>query len=328
MHHVLIQCAAQVFPPPQGHQRLALWQTPPMQAGIKSMWQHYRDWKRARQQHPGNPLFISRCYHTFKEAHKAFRRAGKAARKHWFYSRLQDLQAAAASKDSRALHAGVRTLAPKRIQQKVQLRNEDGHLQDPTIQVRQLEQHYRKLYATDDGTEIEGAPRAPIQIMLKAEEMAEAIASLSPHKATPPGLATNSLWKVNADIVAPTLCTWMMQWTEIPALWKNAWLALVPKIPRPLSPKNLRPIGLTESSGRAYASILQAQLRPFAEAFLMDGAQFAYLPGRNAAQAIHRASNFHWIYLVPLICWIGGFWIEHFWQHRCVRVKDFDKDAS
>eukprot|EP00439_Symbiodinium_sp_Y106_P056973 s2801_g8.t1 len=290
MHHVLMQCAAQVFPPPQGHQRLALWQTPPMQAGIKSMWQHYRDWKRARQQHPGNPLFISRCYHTFKEAHKAFRRAGKEARKHWFYSRLQDLQAAAASKDSRALHAGVRTLAPKRVQQKVQLRNKDGHLQDPTIQVRQLEQHYRKLYATDDGTEIEGAPRAPIQIMLKAEEMAAAIASLSPHKATPPGLATNSLWKVNADIVAPTLCTWMMQWTEIPALWKNAWLALVPKIPRPLSPKNLRPIGLTESSGRAYASILQAQLRPFAEAFLMDGAQFAYLPGRNAAQAIHRVA--------------------------------------
>ena len=120
--------------------------------------------------------------------------------------------------------------------------------------------------------------------------MAEAIASLSPHKATPPGLATNSLWKVNADIVAPTLCTWMTQWTQIPALWKNAWLALVPKIPRPLSPKNLRPIGLTESSGRAYASILQAQLRPFAEAFLTDGAQFAYLPGRNAAQAIHRVA--------------------------------------
>ena len=91
MHHILIQCAAQVFPPPQGHQRLALWQTPPMQAGIKSMWQHYRDWKRARQQHQGNPLFISRCYHAFKEAHKAFRRAGKEARKHWFYSRLQDL---------------------------------------------------------------------------------------------------------------------------------------------------------------------------------------------------------------------------------------------
>ena len=290
MHHVMIQCAARVFPSPQGHQRLALWQTPPMQAGIKSMWQHYRDWKRARQQHPGNPLFISRCYHTFKEAHKAFRRAGQAAKKHWFYSRLQDLQAAAASKDSRALHAGVRTLAPKRIQQKVQLRNADGHLQDPTIQVRQLEQHYRKLYATDEGIEIEGAPRASIQIMLKTEELAKAIAGLSPHKATPPGLATNSLWKVNADIVAPTLCKWMMQWTEIPALWKNAWLALVPKIPRPLSPKNLRPIGLTESSGRAYASILQAQLRPFAEEFLKDGAQFAYLPGRNAAQAIHRVA--------------------------------------
>ena len=121
--------------------------------------------------------------------------------------------------------------------------------------------------------------------------MAQALAALSPHKATPPGLATNSLWKVTADIVAPTLCQWTRQWTHIPALWKNAWLALIPKIPRPISPKNLRPIGLTESSGRAYASLLQAQLRPIAAAFLQNGAQFAYLPGRNAAQAIHRVAG-------------------------------------
>ena len=62
--------------------------------------------------------------------------------------------------------------------------------------------------------------------------------------------------------MAPTLRKRVKQWTQIPDLWKNAWLALVPKIPRPVSPKNLRPIGLTESTGRAYASVLQAQLRP------------------------------------------------------------------
>ena len=72
--------------------RHALWQTPPMQAGIKSMWQTYREWKRARQQCPGNLLYTSRCYHLFKAAQKAFGKAGKAAKKCWFQARLRDLQ--------------------------------------------------------------------------------------------------------------------------------------------------------------------------------------------------------------------------------------------
>ena len=56
------------------------------------------------------------------------------------------------------------------------------------------------------------------------------------------------------------MCDWAKQWTQIPDTWKNAWLVLVPNIARPVSPKNLRPIGLTESSGRAYARMLQTQL--------------------------------------------------------------------
>ena len=279
------------FPPPVGQHRLALWQTPPMQAGIKSMWQTYREWKRARQQCPGNLLYTSRCYHLFKAAQKAFGKAGKAAKKCWFQARLRDLQASAATRDSRALYAGVRTLAPKSQSVKVQLRDADGQLQDPEVQLRQLAKHYKQLYAAEEDPAIVGSERRPIRLDVTVDVMTQALAALSPHKATPPGLATNSLWKVTADIVAPTLCQWTRQWTQIPALWKNAWLALIPKIPRPISPKNLRPIGLTESSGRAYASLLQAQLRPIAEAFLQHGAQFAYLPGRNAAQAIHRVAG-------------------------------------
>ncbi|CAE7242509.1 Pol, partial [Symbiodinium sp. CCMP2456] len=80
------------------------------------------------------------------------------------------------------------------------------------------------------------------------------------------------------------------EWTSIPQLWRNAWLVLVPKIPRPLSPKNLRPIGLTESSGRAYARMLQVQLRPFAAEYLRGITQFAYLPNRDAAMAIQRVA--------------------------------------
>ncbi|CAE7535527.1 Pol, partial [Symbiodinium sp. CCMP2592] len=290
LHDTLIHCASQFFPPPAGQHRLALWQTPPMQDGIRSMWQAYRVWKTAKAQDQHNPLYVSRCYHHFKTAHKAFRRAGKEAKKHWFHGRLQELQAAASSGDSRKLYAGIRTLAPKSSKPKVQLRDSGGHLQDPKTQLKQLETHYRKLYAADEDTSIQGPQRTPIHIEVTEAEMTLALSQLSPHKATPPHLATNSLWRLTSDLVAPLLCQWCRQWPQIPELWRNAWLTLVPKIPRPLSPKNLRPIGLTESSGRAYASILQAKLRPYAERFLADQAQFAYLPGRNAAQAIHRVA--------------------------------------
>ncbi|CAE7475477.1 Pol [Symbiodinium sp. CCMP2592] len=290
LHATLIHCASQFFPPPTGQHRLALWQTPPMQDGIRSMWQAYRAWKTAKAQDRHNPLYVSRCYHHFKTAHKAFRQAGKEAKKHWFHGRLQELQAAASSGDSRKLYAGIRTLAPKSSKPKVQLRDSGGHLQDPKIQLQQLETHYRKLYAADEDTSIQGPQRTPIHIEVTEAEMTLALSQLSPHKATPPNLATNSLWRLTSDIVAPLLCQWCRQWPHIPELWRNAWLTLVPKIPRPLSPKNLRPIGSPESSGRAYASILQAKLRPYAERFLADQAQFAYLPGRNAAQAIHRVA--------------------------------------
>ncbi|CAE6947708.1 unnamed protein product [Symbiodinium sp. CCMP2592] len=196
--------------------------------------QAYRAWKTTKAQGRHNPLYVARCYHLFKTAHKAFRRAGKEA-KHWFHTRLQDLQAAACSGDSRRLYAGVRTLAPKSSKPKVQLRDSDGHLQDPKTQLQQLETHYRKLYAEDEDSTIQGPPRAPICIDVTEAEMTMALSKLSPHKATPPGLATNSLWRLTSDIVA--------------------------------------------------------QLRPFAERFLADQAQFAYLSGRNAAQAIHRVAT-------------------------------------
>ncbi|CAE7491773.1 unnamed protein product [Symbiodinium sp. CCMP2592] len=226
LHDTLIHCASQFFPPPAGQHRLALWQTPPMQDGIRSMWQAYRVWKTAKAQAQHNPLYVSRCYHHFKTAHKAFRRAGKEAKKHWFHGRLQELQTAASSGDSRKLYAGIRTLAPKSSKPKVQLRDSGGHLQDPKTQLKQLETHYRKLYAADEDGSIQGPQRQPIHIEVTEAEMTLALSQLSPHKATPPNLATNSLWRLTSDLVAPLLCQWCRQWPQIPELWRSAQLSL------------------------------------------------------------------------------------------------------
>ncbi|CAE7423381.1 Pol, partial [Symbiodinium sp. CCMP2592] len=234
LHETLIHCASQFFPPPAGQHRLALWQTPPMQDGIRSMWQAYRVWKTAKAQAQHNPLYVSRCYHHFKTAHKAFRRAGKEAKKHWFHGRLQELQTAASSGDSRKLYAGIRTLAPKSSKPKVQLRDSGGHLQDPKTQLKQLETHYRKLYAADEDGSIQGPQRQPIHIEVTEAEMT--LADLGPCCAS-----------------------------------------LVPMVPA------------MASNTRALEKRMVAKLRPYAERFLADQAQFAYLPGAQLSLDLSSA---------------------------------------
>ena len=55
------------------------------------------------------------------------------------------------------------------------------------------------------------------------------------------------------------------------------------EIPRPLEPKNLRDIGLTEAGGRAIARILQERLRPHINQYLHSIPQFAYLAKRSTS---------------------------------------------
>ena len=167
LNQLLIQCAMEVFPSPPGSQRLALWQTPNMQGGIKAMWAAYHEWKTPARTAPTSLLAISRAYHTFKQAHKDFRKAGKASRKQWFQGRLKDLQSAATSGDTRTLYRHIRTLAPKQVKTKVQLRDPHGRLQDEATQIKQLETHYRKLYAADEPSEKAGPPRTTICLHLQ-----------------------------------------------------------------------------------------------------------------------------------------------------------------
>ncbi|CAE7260283.1 LINE-1 retrotransposable element ORF2 protein [Symbiodinium microadriaticum] len=235
----------------EGQQRLATWQQPCMSIGIKGMWQ---------------VLQISRAHQAFKQAHKALKQATLDR-----YLLVSELL--------------------KKAKAKVQLRDDKGQLQSAGDQIKQLETHYRRLYAADEDPAVAGEARAPVNLKIDPGHMTRALSQLSPYKATPPGKATNSLWRLTADLIAPTLCEMATNWRQIPTDWRDAWLVLVPKVPRPVSPRNLRPIGLTEPSGRACARLLQQQLRVYASTYLREASQYAYLEGREAAMAIHRVSQ-------------------------------------
>ncbi|CAE7190771.1 unnamed protein product, partial [Symbiodinium sp. CCMP2456] len=267
LNQLLCQCAARIFPPVDKPQRLAAWQTPAMAIGIRGMWTAYAQWKNQAKRGTSAILSAWRSYSKFRKAQKDFKWAGKQARKQWFTDRLHDLTQAAASKDLRALYAGVRNIAPKKRRGEIQLKDEKGLLQSAEVQLRQLQQHYKQLY-TRDPQRPPPCTEPEVRIQVDETEVYQALSSLVAHKATPPHLASTAMWRSCADILAPALTTWTSRLQAVPALWKDAWLVLIPKKVRIKSPRDLRPIGLTEASGRALSHVLQQRLRPYVEAYL------------------------------------------------------------
>ncbi|CAE7346692.1 pol, partial [Symbiodinium sp. CCMP2592] len=201
LDQVLTTHAAAIFPAPEQPQRLAVWQTPAMQGGLKAMWQAYRAWKRPVGAGLRDILTKWRSYQLFQQKQRAFKKAGKEAKKHWFQSPLADLQHAAQSKDTRLLYAGVRSLAPKSRRIAVQLRDASGCMQDASAQAEQLRAHYEKLYQAP----AESTPPPPpshIQMDVTDTEVLHALDHLPIHKAVPRGMATTSLWRSCSDVLA------------------------------------------------------------------------------------------------------------------------------
>ena len=116
LDQMLTEQAAVAFPPVAKPQLFGVW----------AMWQAYRNWKRTTRRDLRSVLKAWRGCHLFRQKQRAFKQAGKEARKHWFRSRLSDLQDAAQSKDTRLLHAEIRSLAPRRKRVAVQLRDAQG----------------------------------------------------------------------------------------------------------------------------------------------------------------------------------------------------------
>ena len=275
LDRMLVAQAATVFPPVAQPCRLAVWQTPVMRGGLKAQWQAYKEWRKPSGTGLRSVLQAWRSFQLFQSKQKAFRKAGKEARQQWFRNRLLDLQTAAQLQDMRRLYAGIRSIAPKTRKIAVQLRDSQGCLQDASTQAEQLHRHYTRVYTTPEPHTLPSPPTR-IHMQVETEEVYQALLRLPAHEATPTGKASTSLWRSCADILAPVLAQYTCAAHQVPRLWRDAWLTLVPKIPRPLEPKNLRPIGLTEAGGRAIARILQERLRPHNQ-YLHSIPQFAYL---------------------------------------------------
>ncbi|CAE7235678.1 unnamed protein product, partial [Symbiodinium sp. CCMP2592] len=163
----------------------------------------------------------------------------------------------------------------------------NGELWSPTQQVHCLQTFFKDLYAPEDEPELPSLP--PLQApVITPEEAHHRLSRLPVHKATPSHQAPTAATVACADILAPWFSRKVGALSSFPAVWSDCWLFLMPKVSHPVLPRQFRPIGLTESTGRALAGHLQDALKPYLQAFVGPWPQLAYMAGRSTGEALHR----------------------------------------
>ena len=200
------------------------------------------------------------------------------------------MEEAARSGDVRALFQLASHLTPKQPRRRLQLRGPAGEIWTSTQQIRALTDFYLEVYAPQDEPVLQPSQlthnfQAP---SLDVEEWARRLLELPLTKATPKYLAPSAAFVACSDILAGWLAKYAAALGHYPSIWVDSWLTLVPKVRVPTLPKQLRPIGLTEATGRAFAGYLQDAIRPYVCDYIGTIPEMAYLPGRNTGMAIRR----------------------------------------
>ncbi|CAE7802495.1 unnamed protein product [Symbiodinium sp. CCMP2592] len=248
---------------------ISAWQHPTVSLSVRQMWAAYKDWKRAT-------------------------RAAKTAQ---MQALTQSMQEATDKGDVRALFRLAASLSPQKRRPRLQLRGPQGELWTPQQQLDCLRQHYEALYASPDTTDTTisstGPPLPTTSPTISfpdftVTDVLEGLLKLPPHKAAPPGKATSSSWVLCARELAPWLHHKISHLDQVPSDWRDAWMSLLPKVTHPMKPKDLRPLGITEISGRVAAGLVQKELRPYLVELLAAEPQFAYAPGRSTDAALSR----------------------------------------
>ncbi|CAE7331048.1 unnamed protein product [Symbiodinium microadriaticum] len=159
-------------------------------------------------------------------------------------------------------------------------------------ELHSLQEYFRDLYASSETAPPVWSLQQALHITVM--EVVDAFSHLSAKKALPPGQVPAALWKVGAEFLAPHVCDTLNAVLKpgpliFPASWHRAFITLIPKAGKPPSkPPNLRPISLLPAIPKLLARIAAERLKPYLEQAMHLTPQFAYLRGRQVADAIDR----------------------------------------
>ena len=239
-----------------------------------------------------------RCFFECWRASLAFQSQEKVLRKrikHNKTKQVDDLITSALAnpvKGLQGLYQLSRQLRPKTPRRSIHFRFPDGRLMTEQEELHSLQEYFRDLYASSETAPPVWSLQQALHITVM--EVVDAFSHLSAKKALPPGQVPAALWKVGAEFLAPHVCDTLNAVLKpgpliFPASWHRAFITLIPKAGKPPSkPPNLRPISLLPAIPKLLARIAAERLKPYLEQAMHLTPQFAYLRGRQVADAIDR----------------------------------------
>ena len=294
LNEVMAEACVTLFPV-QPQSTLKPWQQSSVQVGIKQMWMAYRALRSCPDWSLQSIFTAWRNFTVFHRAHRAFRQAGRVARRAWRLEKLAEAERAC-KHDSFRLYTIIRSLAPKSKHRRVRLRGPEGRMLSTEEELATLQRHCEAVFCKD------AKPMEPEHVHTLADlhiqeaEIAMHIKQIPTMKAAPKSRAPALAWHMGGAIVTQTLMQIIGSSQQgIPQSWKDAWLVFLPKVLHPRVPRDLRPIGLQDIGGKAVLHVIRDRLLPYVQQALEDLPQFAYVPGRatrhRIARALHHCSR-------------------------------------
>ena len=262
---------------------------------IQEMW-HIRRSLRFSQQGHSTLAGMFRSWVQVKRLQLIQRSIAKEARvrkKQALTNFLNEIDTPEYSNRMSRLFKAIKRFAPKTTKQRIQLKDALGHLLTPSDAAQAYSTFFHELYQS---------PAVPPAAGILTEDLGlswaewfSALVQTQARKAVPSHYAPALLWKHCADLLAHFIAprarfpAGPIEWPET---WTDAFLALLPKPPKPPShPKALRPISLLDPLSKSLGVILAQRLGPYTRHYLDTLPQHAYLAQRSTASAISKVMS-------------------------------------
>ena len=259
-----------------------------VQGPVRRLWELWRQVRGFHGCDTAGVLHAWRRVALFRKQRRQVQAASRESRRQRVNDIMQQAAKAADVRDQASLYKCVNRLAPKTQKVRTQIRSEKGEVLSKVQELQMLVEHFRYVYQDDVGK----CTQASSMPMFTCEQISRCLRLIPPRKAVPKCCVPAVVWKVChaelAEYMQKLLCTlWSGPHITVPSLWRDAWLALVPK-PNKTSrkPSDLRPLGLQCSLGKAAIKLICEEVKPFVEAYLADVPQYAYCKGRDVQMAL------------------------------------------
>ena len=261
---------------------------------IQQKWFYHRQVKESKMLTLSSIFHAWRCRSRYDVLNRAHKQQTKLLKKQRFFDLLTSVQQAAQHHDSFAVHQVISKYTPKQPKRRIQLRNASGAPATPAEALQLTKEFVESVWAGPAIVDL--GPREPPGVPFTIEDLEMELRKLPHNKSVAKPFLPALVVKMHASIIAPWLHNLLSEWWStsdpyVPALWKRAWVAMIPKPNKsPTKVGNLRCIALQEPLGKCVLGALTKKLQVAVGDTLQQWPQYAFLPMRSTGDAIRRVA--------------------------------------